>query len=102
MTKEQLAEIQSRADAATEGPWRVQEIEGSFQLVVLADVPTGRTYDDESSNIVCLGFDEDYEYACAFNAENDIMMICKARTDIPALLDYIRELEARLDKCEAK
>lgn len=73
MTPEQLAEIRARAEAATPGPW------GAVKWSALWEIRTPAV-----------------EPGVAFELDHaDAEFVSHARTDIPALLDYIEELEAK-------
>jgi hypothetical protein len=80
LTQEQLEAIRQRAENATPGPWKWSgQTEGGF-------IPQGAYLGD---TLILLG--DHYE-----NYKEDATFIAHARTDIPALLDHIAELEAEL------
>jgi len=83
MTPEQLAEIRARAEAATPGPWSW----------VGAATSTGWEDAEELAHPEGIIATADGGYW--FEPPNSDF-VAHARTDIPALLDYIEELEARL------
>lgn len=78
LNKEQLEEIRQRAEAATEGPWKV----GVANTVVLADA-------------------DFVEVAYAPLEYKDADFIANARQDIPALLDHIAKLQGKIDLYES-
>jgi hypothetical protein len=90
MNKPNLAEIRGRCEAATAGPWKVNWEEDDNSLEVNIDNKEGTIIGG-----LCMQFYPDYSPP----SENDAAFIAAARTDIPALLEYIGELEAALDKC---
>ncbi|WP_434599963.1 hypothetical protein [Bacillus sp. PM43] len=75
LTKAQLEEIRQRADAATEGPWRIgkQSPNGLNNIGTIGGLLTAQTTN-----------------------EDDAKYIAHARQDIPALLDHIAEVEQEL------
>lgn len=87
-----LAAIQARADAATEGPWetmragllgtRVVHVDGEWEGIVPAEFITMVTP--------------------ALKKFDDALFMAHARTDVPALLAYARDLEARVGRVEAE
>jgi hypothetical protein len=83
-TTDQLADIEARADAATDGPWNIAVSEDRKWALVLADAGTA----DE--RIVVRSISDD-----------DAEFIAHARTDIPALLAMVREQRERLDTADA-
>lgn len=82
MTPEQLAAITSRYQKATKGEW---------------------SFDGEPHNIIVWSSEENRVCFMTSNglAEENAAFIVGARTDIPALLSYIGELEQRLEKIGA-
>ena len=83
MNTEQLDTIQSRADAATEGPW--DSIGGDVVQSYDLAIRTGE-YSLERVGII------PGEYV----RENDAEFIAHARTDVPALLALAREQAATI------
>jgi hypothetical protein len=79
LTQEQLEAIRQRAENATAGPWF--EDNGDVKTIAITD----RKY-TEPEMIAEAWF------------TNDATFIAHARTDIPALLDHIAELEAELTR----
>ena len=73
MTKLNLDEIEKRCEAATEGPWRVAK--------------------SGSANTLRCVYSEETNIAVLVHAK-DAALIAAARTDIPALVARVRELEA--------
>lgn len=67
LTEQQLNQIKIRADAATPGPWDVDDDDGFVIVPGVADM-------------------------CAARDERDRAFIANARTDIPALLDEVQRL----------
>ncbi|MEX3713516.1 hypothetical protein ABFV99_14025 [Cytobacillus horneckiae] len=84
LTNEQLAEIRQRADAATEGPWAVFPDKCG---------PEGQgVFNDENFGCICEVGDP---YPRGNNKPTENMnFIASARTDVPALLDMITELQS--------
>ena len=90
MTPNQLAEIEARAEAATPGPWGIYGYIGVLQT------------DGKRRNIIDIGFlgTDERGFEISVRVEEtgikpkDADFIAHARTDIPALLAHIRELEA--------
>ena len=76
MTRPDLDAIRARCDAATPGPWTYDET-GYVDI----GVPRSRS--------IAIGIEVDA------TAKSDGDFIAHARTDIPALLAYIEELEGR-------
>jgi hypothetical protein len=73
MSPDQLAAIEARAQAATEGPWEMDE--GSYHVYRGEDMICADLY-----------------------TEPDAAFIAAARTDVPALLALVREQQAKLDR----
>ena len=78
MTPERLAEIEARAEAATEGPWEAWDRGIGFEVHVNAE---------------CLNseFRETFRQA-------DAEFIAAARTDVPDLLAEVRRLQAAVER----
>jgi len=85
---DQLAAIEARAQAATEGPWETHDgdVVQSYDIAV----KTGE-YSYEREGII----------PGEWVRENDAEFIANARTDVPALLALVREQQAKLDRVEA-
>lgn len=79
MTQKELEAIRERCERATPGPW--YSIKKYFYTVF----STGKNGDKIILTTLTL---------------EDTLFVTQARTDIPALLDYIKELEARISKKE--
>jgi hypothetical protein len=77
---DQLAAIEARAQAATEGPWEFAYYGSGGGLPEGCEVTNGKGALD-------LG-----------TSKADAEFIAHARTDVPALLAMVREQQARLDK----
>lgn len=77
MTSDQITEIGKRAEAATEGPWRIgkQSPNGANNIGTMGGLMTAQTTDKA-------------------NAE----FIAHARTDVPSLLAEIERLRTERDK----
>lgn len=73
MTKKQLAEIRARANGATPGPW-----DHNLGTITRATMLKGKDHKVSVGGILYIP---------------DSIFIAHARTDVPALLDYIEELE---------
>ena len=94
MTPDLLAAIEARAHAATEGPWKASDF--------------GYPGQDEPSSIIIHHGDFKWESidggefvaALPWDAQEalDATFIAYARTDVPALLAHVRDLEARLGR----
>jgi hypothetical protein len=82
LTQKQLEAIRQRVEKATPGPWKYSEGVGSYPATILS----------EKGEVVAAG-DEYYGMT-----ENDANFIAHARTDIPALLDHIAEVETERDE----
>ena len=78
MTPERLAEIEARAEAATEGPWEAWDRGIGFEVHV-----NGEGLNSE--------FRETFRQA-------DAEFIAAARTDVPALLAEVRRLQAAVER----
>jgi hypothetical protein len=83
LTQEQLEAIRQRAENATSGPWDVHP-----SLGVCNDC--GNLYEVVESQMFFS------PVVAELKREEDARFIAHARTDIPALLDHIAELEAEL------
>jgi len=86
-----LNEIEARANAATPGPWYVYENDPPLEYwVVSADpnAPCGREVFDDGSAA------GEYGASCSI-ADRDFLVA--ARTDVPALIARVRELETERD-----
>lgn len=82
MTRPDLDAIEARANAATPGPWCSSSEYGYWQI--------GPTSGDGCERLL------DIDVGNSDNAHHDAPFVAEARTDIPALLAYARELEARV------
>lgn len=99
MTEEQLQEIETRAAAATYGPWEIdrEELDEDF-----SDEEQAIAFPESIGPIVAWehergGMGEgDVE-----QVEADAAFISHAREDVPALVATLREERARADKAEA-
>lgn len=93
LTPEDLAKIEARVDAATEGPWHWSERHKRILEALVSE-----------KTEVC-NFGTDYDYYPTEGAppqEYDKVFIAHAREDIPALIAALRETWAeneRLSKC---
>lgn len=81
-----LEAITARADAATEGPWFRE-----YGDVVLADDDPRDQYDDEPRYARVVRAAEHHDLR-APQALADATFIAESRTDVPALVNYAREL----------
>lgn len=86
MTKLDIEAIKARAEAATEGPWEVSSEGPGYPVGIFSRLGT------KSARTVIYP-DDDYE-----TGEPDLEFIAHAREDIPALLTYIDELEAQIER----
>lgn len=86
-----LEAIRARCEAAEPGPWWIEPhwVGEDWPKRVLAQDPN-RSY---RRTIIC----DDFGYA----AERDHIFIASARTDIPALLDYVEHLERKVADAHA-
>ena len=88
MTRPDIDAIRKRCEAATPGPWR----------------KTSHYYGDGCCNIWSgEGTDCPVVRECESGGvilRNDAEFISNARTDIPALLEYVAELEHRVDELQ--
>ncbi|WP_025851663.1 hypothetical protein [Bacillus velezensis] len=80
LTKAQLEEVRQRADAATEGPWRIgkQSPNGLNNIGTIGGLLTAQTTN-----------------------EDDAKYIAHARQDIPALLGHIAALQGKIEIYES-
>jgi len=78
MTKEQLAEIRARLDAATPGPWTIEEGSGEDERLVFVRTERGRLV-----RTIWM---------------NDATFIANAPADLRALLDEVEALQAEVRK----
>jgi hypothetical protein len=92
MTGIDLGAIQTRADAATEGPWKYRDIIGENHNVCV-----------NAHNIAACGAGDlnpeygDRDQQAARNAE----FIAHARADVPALIAAVRERDATIAQVRA-
>lgn len=86
MIPEQLDAIQARADAASKGPWHIDGGPDEAKNVI--------TYTSGGGIIVGTYIADMVEH------DEDAEFIAAARTDVPALLAYARDLEARIGRVE--
>jgi hypothetical protein len=84
-----LDAIEARADAATEGPWKV------WVMSVLAD-PVGRSNLDDG--LLIADTTDPHRGLRTFNAH----FIAAARTDVPVLVAEVRRLRARCESLQAE
>jgi hypothetical protein len=84
MTPKQLTEIESRANAATAGPWESENTD-YYELIFSPHAKIGSTDWDEENDV-------DGEQ-CAANGD----FIAHARADVPALIAEVRRLRVFLD-----
>jgi hypothetical protein len=103
LTTQQLAEIEARVNAATKGPWGFYD--GDNYAEVAADMqvtsPGSCNYRERVARLE----DEDYwddqehdghdEERAPEQMAANAAFIAAARTDVPALLDYVRRLQAQ-------
>lgn len=83
-TTDQLAAIQARADAATEGPWHVDDEEQTVRA---------REYAGE------IVYDRSAEHPSEWaEFKQTAEFIAHARADVPALLALVREQQARIER----
>ena len=87
MDSDTLREIRARADAATGGPWLFQPWGGQNQN------------GDYAESILC---DEPWSFSYYGIGDDDGEFIAAARSDVPALLDYIEQLEERAAEQRAR
>ena len=87
MTPEELKEIDKRATEATPAPWRVNQIAG-YTVDQIHACSEGEPFSNQ--NYVATAEGPNYS--------KDAVFIAHARTDVPALLAHIRELQEKADK----
>jgi hypothetical protein len=85
-----LEEIERRANAATPGPWGFSRDEKRYLLDETTDV-VGEVAPGSTGAAITV-------FAVATGALEDADFIASARTDVPALIARVRELEAELDE----
>jgi len=88
-----LAAIEERASAATEGPWEAQNLERDHGHRGIYWVSVDRP--DEIKTVAEVDANDDGIEAIWRMA--DAEFIAHARTDVPALLALVREQQAKLD-----
>ena len=88
MTRPDLDAIRARCDAATPGPWKTESEQGHGRgvraIASVAWCPVACAVGKESQSIG------------QRDASRNARFIAHARTDIPALLAYVEELERRV------
>ena len=93
ITDEQLKKWRALADAATPGPWLIDEAESCigdvFSLIEIGGIP----FNDTISTVGSEG--ERY----VFNLP-DAKLIAAAREAVPALIDEVERLRARLENAD--
>ena len=87
MIRPDLDAIRARCDAATPGPWGFSRDEERYLLDETTDV-VGEVAPGSTGAAITV-------FAVATGALEDADFIARARTDIPALLAYVEELERR-------
>lgn len=90
MNRPNIEEIKARADAATPGPWAIDEFNGVIESHSVRDRVNEPSHDWEYRAVSC---------SLPEKAE-DAEFIAASRADIPELLAYIAHLEARLENRE--
>jgi hypothetical protein len=85
LTEKELNAIEARANAATAGPWAMAEYHPQTMLLY----PIGNPVTQELLAYPIQGGE---------NSQNNAAFIAYAREDVPALLAYIRELHAELNR----
>jgi hypothetical protein len=83
-----LDEIERRANAATPGPWVVYEKPDPWGYWTVQDADGKDVFDDGSAGA-------EYGQTCGI-ADRDFLVA--ARTDVPALIARVRELEAECER----
>jgi len=92
-----LDAIEARAQAATEGPWKAQNLERDHGHCGIYWVSVDRP--DEIKTVAEVDANDDGVEAIWRMA--DAEFIANARTDVPALIAVAREQQAKLDRVEA-
>lgn len=88
MTPERLAEIEARANAATEGPWEAIEDDSIHAAPAYVD--------NGGCGVIA------WRPVCDFVVRHgDAEFIAHARTDAPALLTEVRRLQAAVERVRA-
>lgn len=109
LTPAELAEIEAREKAATQGPWWTNENDLFWQL--FADATRRYEYVDEEGRQQALELaghplqlikaaKRETPYAEYWPTAEDAAFIAAARTDIPALLAHIRAQDTRIAALE--
>lgn len=98
MTRPDIDGIAKRAEAATSGPWEIEreELDGAFD-----DEEAARAFPMTIGPIDRWEHVLDSRDESVVQIEADAAFIAAARADVPALLAYIRELEAERDRLRA-
>lgn len=103
MTRPDIAAIRARADAATGGPWLWEDWDqddGPNEFALTAPPETwvsefgDRLFPNLRNRIIT---EDDHEITLA-----DREFIAAARADVPALCDYIKQVEAERDALQAR
>jgi hypothetical protein len=85
-----LDRIERRANAATKGPWGFSYGDRRYIADPSTDI-VGEVAPPYSGQTMCV-------FAVASANQGDSEFIASARTDVPALIARVRELEAELDE----
>lgn len=99
LTRDELRAIRERADAATPGPWE-REWAQDGEYTGPGDNPPGYAGDYyETNGVIASARSENEDFIdpiCEVHGGKNAAFIAAARTDVPALLSHVEELEARL------
>lgn len=108
MTDEELATIKARAEAATPGPWKLDDYIGLESYTVCLDyVPenqnrtTGYGAGSEGTAICVLDDEMYFEYSSDTERLANAEFIAHAREDVPALVAEVERLQEALRVCSA-
>jgi hypothetical protein len=85
MNEQELQAIEERANAATPGPWTVDDHPNDFAVIAPHPVESGNTY---------IAF---IDGGLSNDSRRDGAFIAHARADVPALIAEVRSLRAKLD-----
>jgi hypothetical protein len=88
-----LDAIEARANAASTGPWRINTSDKMGEDWLIGGFGLGRDDDGTHYYIVTTDGVRASRFDNSEGAKSDAEFIAAARTDVPALIERIRELE---------
>lgn len=103
LSKAELEAIRERCDKATPGPW-IGDVRSGIAAVY--EAPYRNCLANEPEDFIAIWHGSyDAKTSCWYLPEgiaNDCLFASAARSDVPALLDHIAELEARAELAERR